>query len=188
MDLLKRFSMKETITKSLLKYKIKIIYLILLSLSYVSAKEFFYEEDSDVYLLIKILFWTGVLYVGGFIPSIICDVRMSVTKLNENKNRINYKLITLTLWILAVSTIGSIGWISENVSGSIIVFISFVPSLWLFNFRSSTIAKVGVLFIILAAITSYGQDAISSVLAELSYLWIVSSFLKRIKETYEYIP
>lgn len=161
--------------------KNRFIYLFFLILAYALSSLFFHEDPGEVYLLVSILFWVGVLSITGFISSIYSEILTSVRNTHLQEQKIKNRLLILTFWILAVSAVKTVGWIAEHIPGSIIIFASFLPAVWLFKVSSSALSKIGFIFLLFAAVSAFGYRTTANLFAELAYFWLGTAVIIRLK-------
>lgn len=165
--------------------KIKFVQLLFLLAGYTAAKEFFFEDNLEIFLLFKFLLWFGILYIFGVISVIYFDILKDIRETQLNKQQINIRLLILIFWILAASSIRNVGWTSENLSGSFIIFLSFVPIVWLFKVKGGTLVKIGLLFLLFSGVSLTDHELTGTVFAELAYLWFGTAVLIRLNNLYE---
>lgn len=162
--------------------KNRIIQLILFFFTYSIIKDFFYKTNPEVYLLFRLLFFLGLLILTGFLSALFLDFKKCVQDSFSDKEKVKYRLMILLFWVLAVITIKNVGWVAENVSNSMIMFISFVPIIWLFKPGTVFISKIMLLLLLLTALFVNGYRLTAEIFAELTYLWLATSVIIKLKQ------
>lgn len=166
--------------------KNKVFQLIFLLFIYTVSKEFFYLINAEVYLLFKILFWTSILLVTGVAHTLYQDLKETVERNfpeGRSKSRLKHRIILLLFWALAVTSVKNVGFIATTVAPSIVIFIAFLPLIWLIKPPFSLLTKVSLILLAFAGLISSGYRPTAEVFAQLAYLWLVCSTIMKLKQT-----
>lgn len=149
-----------------------LIHLTLLFFAYAVAKMLFYKNSpGDIYFLFKTMFWIAILLLVGFFKSL---------DFTWNKD----KFLIFLLWTLSIISLKQIGWFAENVWGSIVIYSSSIALIWLLKANSYFFSKLALIFIIFTAVLSRNHNVTAETFAELTFLWLGTSIIIRLKENF----
>lgn len=162
--------------------KSRLLQLIFLLFIYTVSKDYFYKINPEIYLLFKIVFLSGILFATGIIHSLYTDFKKTVDKNFSDKNTLKDRLVILLFWAFAVVTVKNVGFFSETISSSIIVFIAFLPLLWLVKPSFTFLTKFSLILLLFTAIFSSGYRPTAEIFAELTFFWLFCSVIMKVKQ------
>ncbi len=145
----------------------KILIFLFLALSYALTREFTPDNFPTSFLLFKMVFWLGVasLISRGF--------------LSEFQGRSKKKLFIFLFWVLIVIALPYdeiLRW--ENpIPASIMLFVGYLPLTFLLKTPSSWLLKLTFILLLLAGVFSNNHRPMSETFGQLTYLWLVMSFI-----------
>lgn len=166
----------------------RITYAILLLISYLFASRFLYSVGvAEHVLFLNILFWVCILSLIGVIRSFYTNLTDDIKSGLDNRVLIKQRVVILFIWIISVLAAKQTGWFVKDVAPSVIVFVSFIPAVWLLKVRNPALTQLALICLLFTAIFTSGHMQAAATFAEITYLWIGASVIIYLTQTHTYV-